>query len=282
MRLVTWNVQWCCGLDGRVDPGRIVETARDLGEFDVLCLQEVADNYPALRGDAGHDQPARLAAALPGFTACYGPAIDERRADTGRSRFGNLILSRLPVLETWTLRLPWPAEAGVPSMPRACTVATVASPAFGAVRIMTTHLEYHGRLARLAQARALLEHHREACEQARQPPPGSDDGTPFRPRAHTTRAVLCGDFNAVAAGPEHAVLTGGAAGAARFVDAWPLARSAAAQPPTFRLFDHTYGPTPIACDFFFVSEDLAPRVRRMIVDGRTQASDHQPVLLELG
>ena len=218
MRLVTWNVQWCCGLDGRVDPGRIIETARALADFDVLCLQEVADNYPALRGDAGADQPAQLAAALPGFTACYGPAVDEWRADGGRSRFGNLILSRLPVLETWTSRLPWPVEGGVPSMPRACTVATVASPTLGAVRIMTTHLEYHGEAGRFAQASALQALHREACEQARQPPPGSDDGTPFRPRAHTTRAILCGDFNAPASGPEYAALTGAAVAGLALID----------------------------------------------------------------
>jgi endonuclease/exonuclease/phosphatase family metal-dependent hydrolase len=32
----------------------------------------------------------------------------------------------------------------------------------------------------------------------------------------------------------------------------------------------------------FVSEDLAPRVRRVEVDLATRASDHQQVLLELG
>ncbi|MGC1818395.1 MAG: endonuclease, partial [Casimicrobiaceae bacterium] len=46
MILVTWNVQWCRGVDGRVDPARIVDAARGLADFDLLCLQEVADNYP--------------------------------------------------------------------------------------------------------------------------------------------------------------------------------------------------------------------------------------------
>lgn len=289
MRLITWNVQWCCGLDGRVDPGRIVETARRLGDFDVLCLQEVADNYPALRGNAGHDQAALLAAALPGFHRYYGPAVDESRRGGDRSRFGNLILSRWPILDAWTLRLPWPPEAGVASMPRACTVATLETPSLGPVRVMTTHLEYHGSAGRLAQARALRDHHREACAQALAPPPGKDDGTPFRPRAHTTRAVLCGDFNAGPGGPEHALLTEvaepaeAAAGqpGARLVDAWSLVSPSVAQPPTFKCHDQTYGPTPIACDFIFVSDTLAPRVRAMVIDGRTRASDHQPVLIEL-
>jgi len=29
MKLVTWNTQWCCGLDGVVDPARIVDGAVD-------------------------------------------------------------------------------------------------------------------------------------------------------------------------------------------------------------------------------------------------------------
>ena len=56
MNLVTWNTQWCCGLDGVVSPKRIVDTARSLADFDVLCLQEIAVNYPRAKGDASHDR----------------------------------------------------------------------------------------------------------------------------------------------------------------------------------------------------------------------------------
>ena len=48
MKLVTWNVQWCRGCDGRVDPQRIVDDARAFADFDVLCLQEVAANFARL------------------------------------------------------------------------------------------------------------------------------------------------------------------------------------------------------------------------------------------
>ncbi|MFO7190103.1 MAG: DUF1992 domain-containing protein, partial [Pseudomonadota bacterium] len=50
MKLITWNVQWCRGLDGRVDPQRIVEHAQRLADFDVLGLQEVAANFDDLPG----------------------------------------------------------------------------------------------------------------------------------------------------------------------------------------------------------------------------------------
>ena len=74
MILITWNVQWCRGVDGRVDPERIVSAAKELADFDVLCLQEIADNFPdpRLAGNTDEDQFAALATLLPGFTAIDG------------------------------------------------------------------------------------------------------------------------------------------------------------------------------------------------------------------
>ena len=46
MKLVSWNIQWARGIDLAVDPARIVRTANKLADFDVLCLQEVAVNFP--------------------------------------------------------------------------------------------------------------------------------------------------------------------------------------------------------------------------------------------
>ena len=97
MKLVTWNVQWCRGCDGRVDPQRIVDHARAFADFDVLCLQEVAANFATLEGSSGEDQFAALAGALPGFTAIAGVAVDIAAPDGTRRTFGNMILSRLPV-----------------------------------------------------------------------------------------------------------------------------------------------------------------------------------------
>ncbi|MGZ5241322.1 MAG: endonuclease/exonuclease/phosphatase family protein [Caldimonas sp.] len=79
MKLVTWNIQWCLGVDGRVDPKRIVGEARAFCDFDVLCLQEVAANFPALQGSAGEDQFALLAALLPDCTAVPGVASTSSR-----------------------------------------------------------------------------------------------------------------------------------------------------------------------------------------------------------
>ena len=55
MKLLSWNIQWARGLDGRVDPGRVTDTIHRLGDFDVICLQEVAVNFPGLPGSQGED-----------------------------------------------------------------------------------------------------------------------------------------------------------------------------------------------------------------------------------
>ncbi len=108
MKLITWNVQWCRGVDGRVDPARIVAEARALADFDVLCLQEIADNFPdpRLAGNTDADQFAALAALLPGYTAVPGVAVDHPAEGGRRRRFGNMILSRLPVRQV----VPAPAS----------------------------------------------------------------------------------------------------------------------------------------------------------------------------
>ena len=89
MKLVSWNTQWCCGLDGTVSPQRIVDGARAMADFDVLCLQEISQGFQRLQGAPG-DQPAQIAALLPGFR-CFPMPTPARSAwpsgDTRRSRW---------------------------------------------------------------------------------------------------------------------------------------------------------------------------------------------------
>ncbi len=291
MQIVTWNTQWCLGLDGQVDVARIVQRALALGDVDVLCLQEIASGFPNLTGAPG-DQPAQVQALLPaGWQVFFGAAVDAWTPG-GRQRFGNLIATRLPVLQVQHHPLPYPADAAVSSMPRMCSVLTVRDEALGAVRIMTTHLEYYSRVQRMAQAQGLRALVLEYAAHAAQPaPPGKPD-TPFQPRAHTPHAILCGDFNLQAHEAEYALLaaplspqeagTWAQPGGVPLHDAWRVLHSATPQPPTFCVFDQRFSKSPIACDFVWVSDSLKGHVCAMHIDGQTQASDHQPVLLELG
>jgi len=281
MKLITWNVQWFCGLDGTIDVPRVLRVAREMADFDVLCLQEVAVNYPRLQGDASHDQPALVREGLPGFEVCFGAAVDELAPDgRSRQRFGNLIASRLPVLQVQHHALPYPADAGIRSMPRIATCATLQAP-WGPLRVMTTHLEYYSPRMRMAQTEELLRLHAQAAGLAADPPMLDDSGGPFRAKQHTADVLITADFNFEPGSPEHQRMLADNAPAPRLHDCWRLARGDQPHDPTFRLHDRTYGPVPIACDFVFASDGVAPRVRHIEVDAHTQASDHQPVLVVL-
>jgi endonuclease/exonuclease/phosphatase family metal-dependent hydrolase len=277
VKLITWNVQWFCGLDGVIDVARVVRTAREMADFDVLCLQEVAVNYPRLKGNASHDQPALLRALLPGFEVCFGAAVDELADDgTGRRRFGNVIATRLPVLQLQSHALPYPAEAGVRSMPRLALCATLLAP-WGPVRVMTTHLEYYSQPMRLAQVAELKRLQAQAGAHAAAPPLADDSGGPFQAKRHTADCIVTGDFNFDASGPEYALMTGTDGSAGGFVDTWVQRHGTTPQPPTFHVHDSTYSPVPVACDFVFATSGVASRVREAAVDSVTTVSDHQPV-----
>jgi endonuclease/exonuclease/phosphatase family metal-dependent hydrolase len=65
-------------------------------------------------------------------------------------------------------------------------------------------------------------------------------------------------------------------------DSWELVHPGAAHAPTVGVHDQIQWPgPPFTWDFVFVSADIASRVRRVEVDMATDASDHQPMLLEL-
>ena len=291
MNILTWNVQWCCGMDGLVSVERIVRHALQMGEqsggLDVLCLQEIAVNYPDLQGRPG-DQPAELKALLPGWQIFFGASVDEF-TPRGHQRFGNLIATRLPVLLVQHYLLPMPAEADMRCMQRMCSVVTVDDAALGPVRIMTTHLEYFSARQRMAQAGALRALQMQACALADAPPQPASDGSPYQTKPHTRHAVLCGDFNFEPHEPEYAVLSApwvvgeeGCLQAGQWRNSWDVLYPGQPQPPTFRLVDRTWGAEPGACDLIWVSDSLCQRLHTWSVDSATQASDHQPVMLTLG
>lgn len=282
MILITWNIQWCRGCDGRVDPERIVRVARSMGDFDVLCLQEVADNFQGLPGSSGEDQIRALSGLLPGFTQVEGIAVETRDRTGRRRRFGNLLLSRLPVLGAFRHLLPWPADPAVPGMQRVA-VEAVLDTRTGPLRVTTTHLEYYSAKQRAAQVERLRELHAEACGHVADEAGQEKTGSPFEPIPRPVSAILTADFNFRATDPEYARLQAPIGdGVPAYRDAWAIANGGRAHDHTIGVHDRVQWPEPFACDFVFVTEDLASRVRALRVNLATDASDHQPVLLELG
>ena len=259
MRLLLWNVQWCRGLDGAVDPARIAAEARRV-DADVICLQEIAANFPELPGSGGEDQPHTLMHALPEYEGCLVSGVDLPAKNGRRSRFGNVILSRFKVGRVLRHSLPWP-PSDVPTMPRTAVEAVVEAP-FGALRVITTHLEYYSGTHRAAQ----IERLRQIVGEGNAG--GEGDGA-FRAMPWSKDVIVCGDFNMP---PDDPLLRG------FLVDAWRTLNPGKPHPHTFRVHDERE--KPYCCDYVFVTPGLESRLKAIRVDGDNRASDHQPVIVD--
>ncbi|GAA4334914.1 endonuclease/exonuclease/phosphatase family protein [Pigmentiphaga soli] len=287
MRIVNWNIQWGRGVDGRVDLARIVREARRVADFDVLCLQEISRGFDLADADGGlpggphGDQFAELASLLPCFAVIEAIGADLPPAGGGfvRRQFGNAIATRLPAGRVIRHTLPWPADPAQPSMQRVALEATIGTGP-EAVRVIATHLEYYSASQRAAQIDALRAIHAEACGHAARPARAGKG--PFAALARPAAAIVCGDFNTAFDSAHYRRMLDPIPDATDFVDAWRLTHPDAPRAPTVGLYDHQqWSERPFACDFMFVSVDLAPRVARCEVDAASNASDHQPVVLEL-
>jgi endonuclease/exonuclease/phosphatase family metal-dependent hydrolase len=173
MRLITWNIQWGRGCDGVVDLARIVSTAKSLGDADVFCFQEVSDEFSGL--DGGIDQSRKLAPLLPDHFPVFRPAVETVDGEGKVHRFGNMTLSRLPVLQVAGHLLPWP-RAGEPRSMRRLALEVTVQASFASIRIVNTHLEYYSATQREAQLLRLLDLQEEASR-------GLMEARPWQPPA---------------------------------------------------------------------------------------------------
>jgi endonuclease/exonuclease/phosphatase family metal-dependent hydrolase len=264
--ILSWNIQNGRGCDGVTDLARIARVAQAMGESDVLCFQEIARRDPAFGG--GSDQVAELEALFHGFQAIFGPALAR-----GERQYGNMILSRLPVLQVFNHLLPHPAEGGFKHMQRQAIEAVVETRA-GPLRVVTTHFEYYSphRAAQVARLRAIQE---EVAANAESPAKAAP--SPYDLVARPAALALCGDFNIQPDDAEYQALF-----QPPLVDAWRQARPGEPSPLTTGLFDRVQWPKGGHCrDYFALTPDVARRIASIDMDAATDASDHQPLRLVL-
>ncbi len=265
--ILSWNIQNGKGCDGVTDLARIARVAREMGEADVLCFQEISRHDPAIAG--GADQVAQLEALFPGYTAVFGPALARNQR-----QYGNLVLSRLPVLQVFNHLLPHPAAGGVKHMQRQAIEAVVQTRA-GPLRVVTAHLEYYCASHRAAQIERLRALQSEVQANEAQPPKPA--ASPYDSVPRPAALVLCGDLNLLPEDAEYHQLF-----QPPLVDAWTRGRRNEKHPPTTGLHDRVQWPMGGHCrDYFAVSADVAARIRLLDIDLATDASDHQPLRLEL-
>jgi endonuclease/exonuclease/phosphatase family metal-dependent hydrolase len=95
LRVATYNIHRCRGLDGRTNPARIAEVIRNI-DADVVALQEVIG---ASQTSPGH---AEELGAMLGMGWVMSPARHLRGA-----LFGNVVMSRLPIRQHSQYDLSW-------------------------------------------------------------------------------------------------------------------------------------------------------------------------------
>jgi endonuclease/exonuclease/phosphatase family metal-dependent hydrolase len=171
LSLLTWNIHGCVGADRRFDLSRVARVLRELSP-EVAALQEVGEVHgriPAL------DQ-ARAIAEQTGTRLAFMANVFK-----GRRRYGNAILSRLPILR----EVHYDLSVGRRE-PRGCLRADLALPGSGALHVFNLHLGL-GMLERRRQAMLL----------------GADI---LRDAALAHPMAVVGDFNRWFPGPVRALL----------------------------------------------------------------------------
>ena len=114
-----------------------------------------------------------------------------------------MTLSRLPVLQIANHLLPWPGAGATRSMRRHALEVTVQA-AFGPLRIVNTHLEYHSVAQREAQIDRLLDLQQEASTSPKASVSRHDE--PYGSQILVASSLLCGDFNFDVSDSQHALI----------------------------------------------------------------------------
>ena len=286
MRLVSYNIQYGVGLDGKFNPERI---ARNLEGADIIALQEVTRGSPA---NGGADLVEIFANHFPEYHYVYGPACDlhgssalikGRRVDK-RHQIGNMILSRWPILTNRLLLLPRTRTFEKLNIQRGATEAVIETPA-GALRVYSVHLDHVSPDERIAQIRFLKQRVVNFAAEGGaltgahelhnlQQPPLSED------------YILLGDFNMQPESPEYVEMVG-------TIDAYygrtarhdapidALARLGQLTPGCYSWEEVGAPEKRLHLDYGFLSGSLAHRLKAAHVDIHAVGSDHFPVWVEL-
>ncbi len=141
IRVATYNVHKCRGLDRRTAPERVAEVIGEL-DADIVAIQEVLN---VENGRPEYDQVRRIAAALNGVACCFG----ETRISHGGA-YGNVTLSRLPIQVCQNYDVTWRHKER-----RGCLRTDVALSKHLVLHIFNVHLGT-GFVERRHQARRLL------------------------------------------------------------------------------------------------------------------------------
>ncbi len=287
MQLITYNIQYGRGRDERFDLERI---AGEINGADIIALQEVERHWSR---SGNQDQPAEIARLLGDYYWVYGAGVDlhvdsSPGAGSGanvRRQFGNMLLSKTPIISSRNHLLPKYASLGPMSLQRnalECVIDTSEGP----VRFYSLHLTHLTAETRMPQVERLLEIHRSAQIEGAAITGGAlkeewtQDGMPPAAPGH---AVLMGDFNFEPDSAEYARIAGPISpyggrvvNPEGFVDAWVETGHGLDEGVTADIYGR-----PVRLDYCFVSAGLRGLIRSAEIDDQAKGSDHQPVRISV-
>jgi len=163
LKVATYNIHGCVGVDRRYDPARIAAVLHEI-DADIACLQEVG----VRRANGFHDDQAAYLAEATGRRVILGAHARGRRG-----RFANAILTRFPVVAARGIDL-----AVSDYEPRGALDADLMI-GDRVLRVLATHFGLHAGERRLQAARLIAAL-----------------GEPFAPSRRPANAVLLvGDLN---------------------------------------------------------------------------------------
>ena len=280
IQILSWNIQNGEGLDGIISLERIADTIFSMSNPDVICLQEVSRNCK-LKDGTQPDQISQLTKIFKGFTLFFGPAYDVLRpGEREREQFGNIILSKLPVLSSFNHILPQPTDSSFRHMPRQVSEVNVKT-SFDPICIMTTHLEYGSQDQRYAQVKRILEIKEDIDKLSLNPATIQEPG-PYAKLERSNKIILCGDFNFALDSKEYNLLTKNSQSEDGLIDAWRQLNPNTKHAPTCGIFDKKQWPEGAHCrDFAFISDNLKNSINSFAVNEETDASDHQPFVMSI-
>jgi endonuclease/exonuclease/phosphatase family metal-dependent hydrolase len=174
VRVLTYNVHACVGMDGQLSPGRIARVI-DQSEADIVCLQELDVG----RRRSGHLDQAELIARHLEMSHQFHPAwhLEDEQ-------FGNAIMTRLPmrIVQRQSLH-----HHKADRSRRSALWAEVVLADGTALQIVNTHLSIYPKEQKI-QTQQLVDEW-------------------LKPASLLGPVILCGDFNARPRSPAHRILS---------------------------------------------------------------------------
>jgi endonuclease/exonuclease/phosphatase family metal-dependent hydrolase len=285
MKFVSFNIQYGLGLDGVYDLERIAEAVRGA---DIVAFQEVTINFPK---NSHIEMPAAFAELMPDYFHAFGAGTDtdagseivDGKAVMRRRQFGNMILSRYPILSTRNLLLPRTRTYDYLNLQRSALEALVDTPS-GPIRVYSVHLDHRSPGERIDQIAFLKDRATLYGIEGGAVSGGTEFH--FLDAPHPDDFVIMGDFNMLPESPEYVAMTGVKdhfhGRTPRFnhpLDALDFLGKRG--PDAFTWEEPGRPDVRQYLDYCFASGSLCHRLKDGWVDEACIASDHKPVWLEI-